>query len=336
MNDAAPAPTDKPVRSSVARNPWLAAVIIALGLAGWQWLERQHQEEGQQEVLRRLADADEAGRTALHHAEEQIAALQAKSGALEARLTEFQEQAGALQGLYQDLSRNRDEATLLEVEQALILAGQQLQLTGNIQAALLALQAADAKLARLDRPAFMPLRKALARDIERLRQQPLVDVPGLSLKIENVVLAADKLPLAMNERPVAAPVGGAVPAAPWWQRVGGDAWQEIKSLVRIQRFDREEPALLAPGQAFFLRENLKLRLLNARLALLAREQAVFRGEVKSAQDWLARHFDGQDKGVQAALAGLRQLAVTDLAIEIPNLAETQAALRAVRAGKGGK
>jgi len=106
--------------------------------------------------------------------------------------------------------------------------------------------------------------------------------------------------------------------------------------VRIQRLDRTEPALLAPGQAYFLRENLKLRLLNARLALLAREQGVYRGELKAAQDLLARHFDGQDKAVQAAATTLRQLTATELNIEVPGLSDSLAALRAVRAGKGSK
>ncbi|MFZ1900885.1 MAG: uroporphyrinogen-III C-methyltransferase, partial [Azonexus sp.] len=125
-------------------------------------------------------------------------------------------------------------------------------------------------------------------------------------------------------------------SVPWWQRTGSEIWRELKSLVRIQRFDREEVLLLAPGQAYFLRENLKLRLLSARLALLSRDQSAFRGELKAASDGLARHFDGSDKGVQAAQETLRQLLTTEVVIEVPKLIETQAALSSLRSGKDAK
>lgn len=324
------------------RNPWLVLALGALAVAGWAILDLRDQiGETRQEVARRLADADalgSEGRGALKQVQDQMAALQAKQGALDARLAEFQGQAASLQGLYQELARSRDDASLLEVEQAVTLAAQNLQLTGNVAAAVLALQTADARLARLDRPQFVPLRKAVGRDLDRLRSLPFVDVAGMSLKLENLLTAVDRLPLAMNARP---PVAGKAEApvtegAASWERVVGGLWAEIKGLVRIQRFDREEPVLLAPGQSFFLRENLKLRLLNARLALLSRDQTTFRSELKAAQEGLTRHFEATDKAVQGAVTTLRQLAGADLVIELPNLNESLAALRGLKNGKAGK
>ena len=58
----------------------------------------------------------------------------------------------------------------------LLVASQQLQLAGNVPSALTALQLADAKLQRLDRPQFVPLRRALSRDMDRLKAVPYVDV----------------------------------------------------------------------------------------------------------------------------------------------------------------
>ena len=307
-------------------------------LAGWQWLEtRQKLADTQQEVTRRLAET-EAGnqeeRGAQKQLREQIEDLQSRLGAFEGKLNEFQGQSVALQSLYQDIARSREEALLLEVEQAITLAGQQLQLAGNVPVALLALQTADARLARLDRPAYLPLRKALAKDIERLNALPFVDQAGISLRLEQVVLAADQLPLASYGRPSEKGENVPLPAAEaWWQRGARQVWQEIKGLVRIQRFDGEDPALLAPGQAFFLRENLKLRLLNARLALFSRDQATFRNELKQAQGWLGRHFVADDKAVQAAQATLGQMAGVALNSDLPNLSETQGALRGLRGGK---
>lgn len=348
MTDATPPTAPSSIQSAAAqpwRNPWLYVALAVAALVAWQWIEtRIRLLETQQEVARRLADNDNAGkeeRGALKQAQEQAAAMQAKIGALEAKQAEFQGQTQALQNLYQDLARSRDEATLLEVEQAVTLAAQQLQLAGNVQAAVLALQTADAKLARLDRPQFIPLRKTLARDLDRLRALPFVDLPGMSLKIENIIVGIDKLPLAVDERPHPAdkPRAGktkAEPELPWWQRAGTEFWQEVKGLVRIQRFDRAEPVLLAPGQDFFLRENLKLRLLNARLALLARDAWTFRNELKATQDWLERHFDGHDKAVQAAQASLKQLAAAEINIELPNLNDSLSALRSFKIAKDKK
>jgi uroporphyrin-3 C-methyltransferase len=327
-----------PARSSGRRGPWLAVAIAALALAGWQWFEtRQKLNDLQQEVSRKLGEFDTGNkeeRGAQKQTREQIEALQAKLGAVEGRFAEFQAQTEALKALNQDIARGREEATLLEVEQAITLAGQQLQLAGNAPVAILALQTADSRLARLDRPAYLPLRKAVAKDLERLNALPFVDMPGLSLRLEQLILGVDKLPLTAYGRPVEkSETQKAAAAAPWWQRTGGDVWQELKGLVRIQRFDREDPALLAPGQGYFLRENLKLRLLNARLALFARDQWTYRNELKVAQEWLGKHFDANDKAVVAALSTLRQMTATEINVELPNLNDTQAALRSLRQGK---
>lgn len=336
-----PSPTTMtylPAPRAKRQGPWLFVAIAALALAGWQWFEtRQKLVDTQQEVSRKLAEFDTANKEdhgAQKQTRELIEALQARLGALDGRLNEFQGQSATLQTLYQDIARSREEVTVLEVEQAIMLAGQQLQLAGNVPVAVLALQTADAGLARLDRPQYLPLRKALTKDLQKLNALPFVDMPGISLRLEQVILGIDKLPLASYGRPVDKSENQkAAEATSLWQRTGGDIWQELKGLVRIQRFDREETALLAPGQGYFLRENLKLRLLNARLALFSRDQWTFRNELKVSQDWLARHFDANDKSVQSAQSTLRQMTATEINVELPNLNDTQAALRALRPSK---
>ncbi|WP_295004306.1 uroporphyrinogen-III C-methyltransferase [uncultured Dechloromonas sp.] len=333
-----PAPTPLSSRRSGRLGLSLAVAVAALALAGWQWFEtRQKLNDLQQEVSRQLGDFDtghKEERGAQKQTREQLEALQAKLGAFEGRFAEFQAQTEALKTLNQDIARGREEATLLEVEQAITLAGQQLQLAGNVPVAVLALQTADSRLARLDRPAHLPLRKALAKDLERLNALPFVDMPGVSLRLEQLIHGIDKLPLTAYGRPVEkSEAQKAVAAAPWWQRTGGEVWQELKGLVRIQRFDREDPALLAPGQGYFLRENLKLRLLNARLALFSRDQWTYRNELKVAQEWLGKHFDANDKAVASAQSTLRQMSAAEINVELPNLNDTQAALRSLRQGR---
>ena len=324
---------------ALRRNPWAIVALIALALAAWQWMEtRLRLAETQQELAKRLAESDSLGkesRVLAKQSQEEVSKLQAKLGAIDAKLAEAQGQQQALENLYQELARNRDDWLLADVEQSMTLAAQQLQLASNVPAALLALQAAENRLSRAERPQFIALRKALSRDLDRLKALPFVDLPGMSLRLENVVSAVDNLTLAADERPKAATSQSKTvpPTAEvsLWQRFGLDLWSEIKGLIRIQRFDRPEPALLAPEQAFFLRENLKLRLLNARLALLAHDQWTFGNELKQAQLWLERYFDPHEKAVQSAQVALRQLAATEIVIDLPNLNESLNALRHLKA-----
>jgi len=324
---------------AVLRQPAVWVALVTLGLLVWQWVDaRARMAELQQEVARRLAGGDAAAaeaRALAKQNQEALAALQAKAGALEARLAESQSQQAALDAMVQELTRNRDERLLAEIEQGLTTAAQQLQLAGNVEAALIALQGAEARLAASGRAQFLPLRKVIARDIDRLKALPLSDVSGIALRIESVVGAVDALPLAFEAKPRIEPAKGTFtpgtftpPAVPgYWEKLLGELWAELKSLIRIERLDRPDPALLSPTHAFFLRENLKLRLVNARLALLQRDGKTFKQDVRQAQAWIERYFDLHARPVQEAQATLRQLAAADVGAALPDLQESLTTLR---------
>ena len=319
---------------SALRRPVAWVAITALALIAWQWIDSRSRMAGlQEEVARRLASGDAAAgeaRALAKQNQEALAALQAKAGALEAKLAESQSQQAALDAMVQELTRSRDERLLAEIEQALNTAAQQLQLAGNIEAALIALQGADARLGAAGQAQFLPLRKVIAHDIERLKALPLADVPGIALRIEGVVRAVDTLPLAFEAKPRMEPARETfVPAAAsgYWETLFGELWRELKSLIRVERLDRPNPVLLSPTHAFFLRENLKLRLVNARLALLQRDGKSFRQEIQQAQAWVEQYFDTRARPVQTALETLRQLAAADAGRELPTLRESLTTLR---------
>jgi uroporphyrin-III C-methyltransferase len=213
----------------------------------------------------------------------------------------------------------------------LSLASQQLAIAGNVQAALAALQLADAKLSRYDRPQLVALRRAVARDIDKLKSVPYVDVAGMSLKLDQVISTIDTLPLAKDERlpPPAAPPPPA--DEPAWQRSLRDAWSEIKALVRVEVSERAAAPLVPPEQQYFLRENLRLRLLTARVALLSHDDGAFKSDVTAANAWIKRHFDMRAKAVQGASATLAQLAATPMPSELPDLTASLTAVRTLRA-----
>jgi uroporphyrin-3 C-methyltransferase len=313
---------------------WIAALAIVAALAAWQD-GRRTQQALRKEVAQRLTEI-EAATQATAKAQTQLATdlrdTQAKIALLEARVAESQSQQAALDALYRDLAPSRDEIALTEIEQVLLVASQQLLLAGNVQSALAALQLADARLQRLERPQFLPLRRALTRDMDRLKAMPFVDVAGMSLKLDQALAAVNALPFAMDERlpPPATGVAAVPPDESAWRRFAREAWAEIRQLVRVEVADRPAAPLLLPSQQYFLRENLKLRLLSARIALLNRDDASFKTDLSAAETWLKLYFDTRVKPVQTMQATLKQLAATPMGGDMPDLGGSLEALRVLR------
>jgi uroporphyrin-III C-methyltransferase len=335
--DPAPARAIRPSTTPIPRlRSWPAVVAVAAIVVGFvAWLDgRRTQQDLRIEVAQRLTDI-EATTQATGKAQTDLATemrdAKARATLLETRIAESQAQQTALEALYRDLAPSRDEIALSEIEQVLLVASQQLQLAGNVPSALTALQLADAKLQRLDRPQFVPLRRAFSRDMDQLKAVPFVDVTGLGLKLDQAIAMVGTLPFAMDER-LPPPVAEGAPAAdlPAWQRFLRDLWTDARQLVRIESSDRPAAPLLLPSQQYFLRENLRLRLLSARLALLNHDDTSFKADIAAAATWIGQYFDTRTKPVQALQATLKQLAATPLAGEMPDLSRSLEALRMLR------
>jgi len=359
---AAPAPAySEPTFSDALQRPLtIAVIVLAILLAAQTWSSHKRVNNLREEMARRLqkGDASNAETGQLVRAtQESTKELQIKVGTLENRQQEAQSQQLALEQLYQDLSKNRDEWALAEIEQVLSTASQQLQLAGNVPGALIALQNADRSLSRSDKPQFITIRRAIAKDIERLKALPSVDNVGLAVRLDNVIAQIDNLPLLADEKPAVAAlpekklkpraVKGATgkaaletapPEETWGQRMqhawhdwSADMWSEVTQLVRVRTVETPEALMLSPTHAYFLRENLKLRLLNARMALLSRNEAAFRADLLAAQEALAKYFDTRAKQTQTVQQLLRQVQGSNLSIEMPTLADSLNAVRNYKA-----
>jgi uroporphyrin-3 C-methyltransferase len=361
---ARPAPPDaraaEPYSSRAPRSqprkafPWLGsglalALIVIVVLAAALWRQQQLVEAIGRESARRFNEIDSFARDAQVRGRQALSLAQGntdKLAVLESKVLESQSQQAALEQLYQELSRGEDEWTLIEVEQALSIADQQLQLAGNVQSSIAALQVADARLASADRPQFTNIRRSIAQDLDKLRALPSVDVSGLVVKIDQLIGMVDRLPLMAGVQPRAsaaqtpdaaqAPVPAGAAATVWWKRMF-DWWQPLRDgflsdtrdLIRIQRVEKPDTLLVAPDQGAMLRENLKLRLLNARLALLSRQENAWQTDLTSVNQAIAAYFDASAPPTRSALILLKQIQETDISIELPSLNDSLAAVRSV-------
>jgi uroporphyrin-3 C-methyltransferase len=343
--------------------------VAALGVA---WNAQQRVRAAELELVKRQQDASTQSaeaRTLARNAEAAARDAVARLALLEARVAENSLQRTQLEELIQSLARSRDENVLADIDASVRVAMQQSAITGSIEPLATALRQADERLARYPQPRLERVRRAVLQDIDRVRAAAQVDLPTLLLRLDEAVRLADDLPLvaAVDRRPgraearaaskVAAPAPAAADASAaaepasaasaagsggssWPRWIGENArlmlrqaWSEVRSLVQVSRIDDPDAALLAPEQAFFVRENVKLRLLNARLALLSRQYDIAQADLRDAQSMIDRYFDRSSRRVVAASEQVRQLAGQARQVALPRPDATLAALATAVAGR---
>ena len=356
--DLPPAEPSHPPDTALPRSSPKAALYIASAVALaalvssallWQKLStiqeqlaRQSQDTGTQAI---------EARTMARQAQEQVAETSARLTVAEARLGEVALQRRQFEDLMQSLSRTRDENLVVDIESAIRMAQQQAQLTGSLEPLVANLKSAQQRIDRAAQPRLAPVERALHRDLERLASARVNDTAGLLAQIDDLVRQVDDLPVLnavaqaasaqrMNARMRAD--GSAEPTAPaadeaWWRAALQRSWEvvrdEARGLVRVSRIDQPEAILLAPEQTFFLRENLKLKLLNARLGILARQYDSARSDLAGATAALNKYFDPASRRTQNAATVLQQAQAHLKNTELPRLDETLSALATAAAGR---
>ncbi len=339
MTDTPPVQATAP-----ARHGWvlpLALILAVLAFAttgGVFWLMQMRMQDLEVQLARRIGQFDTSSQEARAAAKEARATVEnvvTRIGALETKAQETQSQQLALESIYQDIARSQDERLLADIEQTLLLADQQIQVAGNIRAALLGLDSAGQRLERMNKPQFARLRDAISRDVARLKLLPAADVEGVNARIDALLQSVDKLKQEIEPEKAAAKPAPKPDANPvdWMERLGSETWTEIKQLVRIRRLDNPNVELLAPGQTYFLRENLKLRLLSARLAVLQRDEATFHADIATARKWVEHYFRRKDELSLAVLKDLKAMETMPIALRDADLRESLKAVRGLTQGE---
>lgn len=328
---------------------WVLTIVATAALisSGMLW---QRLSNIQEQLARQSADssaqATEA-RTLAREAQDGTRDISARMSVMESRVAEVALQRSQLEELTQSLSRTRDENLIADVDASIRMAQQQADLTGSLQPLVVAIKNAHQRVERASQPRLAPLLRAMEQDSEKLERSSVTDTAGLLGRLDDLVRQVDELPLS-NAVAYASDMRPARPAAnkeaanasasePAWQAALHTAWLAVRDqalgLVRISRIDRPDAILLAPDQAYFLRQNLKLQLADARLSVLARRMDTARTQVAAAQHNFTRYFDANARRVQTFLTALQQLQANMHTTEIPQPTATFAALATAAAGR---
>ncbi|WP_428420022.1 uroporphyrinogen-III C-methyltransferase [Methylibium sp.] len=369
---APPAPT--PPSSPVAVQPTvrsmrsrrlqfaLALLLLLVSVAALSvaWYGQRRVRTLEQELVRRQQDSSVQATEAqllAKQAQELSREAVAKATLAENRLAEITAQRGQLEELIQSLSRARDENLVVDIDAGIRVALQQTAITGSAAPLVAALRAADERLARVNQPRLEPVRRAIARDLDRVKAVSVADLASLAIKLDEAVRLVDEAPLQVLDlqrlaearsphavsRGAAAgalePASGAASAtglgwlparaAEWWLGV----WSEARGLLRVTRIDQPQAMLLAPEQSFFLRENVKLKLLNARLALMSRQFDTAQSDLQGALTAIDNYFDRSARKTQLLNELLRGVAQQARQAGVPRPDDTLAALTAAAAGR---
>lgn len=351
---------------------WAIVILsVVAGGAGWvAWTTQKKVQNLEQELVRRQVDSQNQAteaRVLARQAQESAREATARTTLLETRIAEVALQRSQVEDLIKTLSLSRDENLVADIEAGLRVASQQASLTGSAEPLIAAMQSADDRLARARQPRLDNIRRALAKDLDRVRATRVADTGSLTIRLDEAARLVDEVPLlnqpeaTMAPAPRPEPTKAPAKAAPrnklsatpaptasapdaassawgsqvldWTKGAAQSFWNETRSLIRLTRINQPEGMLISPEQGFFLRENIKLRLLNARLALLSRQNAVALADLQTVQTTIPRYFDAQSRKTQLLQSMLADVAAQSQQTTVPRPDDTLAALATVSGGR---
>ncbi|WP_422838347.1 uroporphyrinogen-III C-methyltransferase [Aquabacterium sp.] len=350
---------------------WAAAALcVATGCSAWVAWQAQKRVQGlEQELVRRQQDTQTRAAEAnvlAKQAQELSRESAARTALLETRLAEVALQRTQVEDLIRTLSQSRDENLLADIDASLRVATQQATLTGSAEPLVTALQSADTRLSRANQPRLDNVRRAVAKDLDRVKATRIADLSALSIHLDEATRLLDEVPLlnqpttvapptsgktlttmpkakpgAVNQPTIAASTADASDAEPswaqgilnWTKSAANTVWQETRTLIRLTRVNQPEGMLVSPEQGFFLRENIKLRLLNARLAILSRQTALATADLQQVSQAIPRYFDTESRKTQLLQSMVKDVVAQCQQTALPRPDDTLAALAAVSGGR---
>ncbi|MCG7599471.1 uroporphyrinogen-III C-methyltransferase [Halomonas sp. McH1-25] len=312
----------------------LLALIAALaGWWGWQKLQAQQARLSQlsqvQSSTSDNADAIEELRSQLSGRDQQ---RQQAVQDLRNEMQQYRQEVNqtlddVLAKLAEEQETDPNEWLFSEVEYLLRLANQRLQLERDVNGAISLLRTADERLAQADNPALTPVRRAIQSELGELQSVPNIDRTGLYLQLMAQQQQLAKLPLQQDIEQIAAEGGDTSTVEGAWQQQLSRLWQEIKELVVVRRHDQALEALMTPEQESYLRQNVRLQLEQAQLALLQANPELYRASLEKAITLIEGYYDTDSDGVQQVLDTLRSLMDKTIRPELPDISESLQALR---------
>lgn len=297
----------------------LVLSLLALGAGGFLFVQGQNVLKNQETAFNQKIDQAAVGESENAQILKENSRKQSELAAALLQIADGQrdnkEQIEAANRAYQELLRNRADWLVDETEATLNMAAQQLLLSGNVPVAVTVLENIESRLSRFEQADLLPIKQAVSSDLAALKNQPYLDISGTALRLDRLETAVAGMPLVLESTLQPGQVEAAPqedPNASWWQRTWNKTLHGLGNLVEVRKLNNGDAMLLAPEQAYFVRENLRLRLLDARIALMQHNGEVFLSDLNNAEATVKQYFDNQSPATQAWLKELAELKSVDM------------------------
>lgn len=319
-------PVSKKQKHPISKTALLSLLLVLIvgGVAGYEFYLLENQAKRDSD----LSQSQQSLQSSISKLEQEIqqtrSSLTADNKALQASMDTVSAKLG----------RTTTAWRLAEVEYLLTVANHRLNLVQDRPTAIAVFETADERLQAIGDPGLMSVRKAIANELNLLRSISEPDLTGMALSLSSLANEVEKMPLIFKER-VDLATGEEQKAKPEsWREIPAAMWEEIKGLVVIRRHTQPTEPLLPPTEAWFLHQNLRLKLEQAQLALLRRDTALFRKNIEEASVWIQTFFDGDSAAVKNATTTLDSLAKVELKLNIPDVSGSLRELRRLLTQRG--
>lgn len=302
---------------SALRDEWQDQVAQLRERAGHIAGQADETARQQQDFMRRVASLEEALVSVRQALEQKLASLDSQLARQRSQLDRFS-------------TDDRESWLLAEAQYLLRLANQRLIMTGDTRGAGALLLSADGILRELDDAGLLDVRRALATDMAALRAVPVLDPEGIYLRLDALIKQAASLVIfALPESPGERVVTEAVD----WRgrlRLGYEnALEKLSNYVVFRHRDAPVEALMNPQWEGMLRQNMRMLLEQAQVAMLSGNQRLFRESLQRARGWISQFLDSDEPAARAMLRELEDLEATPVSVDVPDVSQTLQALQAV-------
>lgn len=343
-------------------------VLLALVLGGALYYQNRQYRALRADLQQQQAQSLQLAQETRAQAGQALSMVQDQATRIKALRDALEATAGQVQEFDQALRLMTDSGAglvlLNDIDHLVTIAQQQLALGGNVANAIISLEAAQAQLARANRPELAALQQSINGDLERLRAVATIDMPALSARIDRLsdligtapLLVPDtagrladpdpSAPAPVDEAPAAEIVAANAqastePAARGWRDWVKETWQwmgdsaslglrELRGLVDVRRVDDTAALLMSPDQALRFREVLKQRAVTAQLALMMRQLRIWQTELEQLSKAIDQRYDMRAESSREALKIARELHDTAIEITLPKVDNSLAAIAAAR------
>lgn len=309
-----------------------AAIILAVLLTGSVIAFEAYQYTQSQQTINQLKA--QVNRLSSHMNDELAnnqSAVEKQTTALQHKLeTQAEQQEKSIKSLQLAITdirgRRPNDWLLAEADYLVKMAGRKLFLEHDVESATQLMMSADQRIAALNDPSLVSLRKAMADDITQLKSLPVIDKEGLILKLISLQQEIDQLPLANALLPKEEKQQQEVVSEDIndWQSNLMTSLQEFAGhFITFRTREGNTTPLLSPTQHFYLKENMKAKLETAIKGVYAENNDIYQTSLTVAQEWSAKFFNQQSIKVKKFEQEIALLQKKDITVDYPVKLATQ-------------